>query len=151
MSLTKSIPPTPADIDLLVSIMQERPTVDTPVTHHHSDGIYAREMFIPAGTVIVGKVHKTRHLNILVQGEISIWTVHGKHRIKAPCTFESIGGMQKVGYAHTDVVYMTIHPTDETDQDKLEGLFIEAEEQLPLFPELDFQRLIGTNKLLVGD
>ena len=38
--------------------MLEHEQVEMPVTHHFSKDLYARELFIPAGTLLVGKIHK---------------------------------------------------------------------------------------------
>jgi len=129
---------TDQDISTIVSLM--KPIADPGLTsgnNYFSDGIYAREMLIKAGSVVVGKKHKTRHLNILVSGTLSIWTVQGKMKITGPCIFESLPGVQKTVYAHTDVCYLTIHPTEERDLAILEGMCVTPEEQLDLFPELD--------------
>ena len=37
-------------------------TVELETKHHFSDGLYARELFIPAGVCLVGALHKTTHL-----------------------------------------------------------------------------------------
>lgn len=88
--------------------------------HRFAPGVYARELFIPAGQMIVGKPHKTEHLNIISGGTISYATVDGFNTVSAPYTFTSKAGIQKVVYAHTDTTWTTIHPTDETDLVKLE-------------------------------
>lgn len=133
--------PTMADIKQLQEVFSKAPQVEMPVKHYHSDGVYVREIFMPAGTVVVGKEHATRHLNIILEGECIIWTVHGKIHGRPGMTFESFPGMKKALYILKDTKYMTIHPTDERDQDKLEGICIRPEEQLNLFPELDFDVL----------
>ncbi len=92
--------------------------------HYFSDGVYAREIIIPAGTTLTGKIHKTEHLNIISKGEITVWTDEGMKRIKAPFTMVSKPGMKRVGYAHTDTVWTTIHGTQEKDLEKLEELLI---------------------------
>lgn len=104
----------------LVNIMQDLPQVDAPVKHHFSKGVYAREIFMPKDMLIVGKVHKTRHLNIVSQGTCTVVTPVRRLEIKAPFTFESMEGEQKVVYMHTDVVWTTIHLTEETDLAKIE-------------------------------
>lgn len=83
-------------------------------------------MRIPAGTVATGKVHKTLHLNILSQGDVSVLTEDGMKRIQAPCTIVSPPGTKRAVYAHTDVVWTTIHGTHETDLEKLEADLIET-------------------------
>lgn len=116
--------------------------------HHHSEGQYVREARIPKGIYLVGKTHKTRHLNILTTGKMTVWTVHGRVDLcahKGPVVYETPAGVKKVGYAHEDSVWLTVHPTDEVDQDRLEYQFIKAEEQLPLFPDLETLYLGGNS------
>ena len=149
MLIPHSLKPTMAQILELQELVASGEQLDVPMTHHHSDGIYLREMFIPKGVVAVGKIHATRHLNIILSGTCTVWSVHGKVKLTGPCVFESLAGMKKVAYAHTDVRYMTVHPTDEVDQDRLEGIFTRPEEQLELFPELN-KDLLGSTPLWLG-
>lgn len=97
---------------------------DDKVQHHFSKDVYARELFIPAGTLIIGKIHKHTNLNILSQGEISLLSIDGVKRVSAPYTVVSSPGVKRLAYAHTDCVWTTIHGTDETDIDKIEDQFI---------------------------
>lgn len=99
---------------------------ELPVRHHFSKGVYARELFIPKGVVLTGKIHKHENLNIISAGDISVLTEEGVKRIRAPHTLVSPAGTKRVGYAHEDTVWTTIHGTDERDLDKIEGLFIAA-------------------------
>ena len=101
---------------------------ECPVTHHFSDGIYAREMFIPKGTVLTGKIHKHTNLNIMSSGELSILTEDGVKRVRAPFTIVSPAGTKRVAYAHEDTVWTTIHATEETDLDKIEYHFVAQDE-----------------------
>ena len=103
------------------------PPVDPVMRHHFSKGIYAREMFIPAGTVLTGKIHRHEHLNIISCGDISVLTEEGPRRIVAPYTVVSAPGTKRLGYAHADTVWTTIHATHETDLELLEEEFITQE------------------------
>ncbi|KAF3997551.1 hypothetical protein [Glaciimonas immobilis] len=96
------------------------PQVELPVTHHFSKGLYARELFIPKGSVLVGKIHKEQNLNIISSGDISVLTDDGVMRLTAPSTIVSPPGTKRVGYAHEDTVWITIHATEETDLEKIE-------------------------------
>jgi hypothetical protein len=109
------------------------PVPEAGVTHYFADGLYARELFIPKGTLLTGKIHRTLHLNIISKGDISVLTEDGMKRIKAPCTIVSKPGMKRVGYAHEDTVWTTIHGTHETDLEVLEHKLIAPsyEELLP--------------------
>jgi hypothetical protein len=102
--------------------MQE---VDCPLQHSFIDGVYVRTIFIPAGTVIVGKIHKHSHANILSKGEVSVFTEDGGlERLKGPLTMTSPAGCKRAVYAHTDTTWTTIHRTDETDLEKIEDWVI---------------------------
>lgn len=100
-----------------------------PVRHHFSPGVYAREMFIPKGTIIVGKIHKHVNLNIMSAGELSVLTENGIERVRAPFTIVSPPGTKRVAYAHEDTVWTTIHGTDITDVDEIEERFIAQTEE----------------------
>jgi hypothetical protein len=123
--------------------VQEMPQVDMPIQHTFASGVYVRQMDAPAGAVIVGKIHKTEHVVIIAQGEASVLTDEGVQRLKAPCTFVSKPGAKRVIYVHQDLVMINIHPTDETDLEK-----IEAEVIAPDFETLD--KHLGT-LLIKGD
>ena len=99
--------------------------VDCPLQHSFIDGVYVRTIFIPAGTVIVGKIHKHSHANILSKGEVSVFTEDGGlERLSGPLTMTSPAGCKRAVYAHTDTTWTTIHRTDETDLDKIEDWVI---------------------------
>lgn len=104
--------------------MVEMPQVEIPVTNHFSKGVYAREITIKKGTFVVGKIHKYENLNILSKGEISLMSIDGIIRVKAPYTVVSSPGVKRFAYAHEDCVWTTIHGTEEKDLEKIEDLFI---------------------------
>src|SRR5262245_16445882 len=103
--------------------------VEIPVRHYFSPGVYAREITIPAGTILTGKIHKYAQLNILSKGEISVLTEDGVKRIRAPFTVVSPPGTKRVAFTHEECVWTTIHGTDETDLEKIEERFIAQTEQ----------------------
>lgn len=100
--------------------------IEIKTTHHFAPGVYMREIFIPKGTTLTGKIHKTEHLNILSQGDLSVWTEDGIKRLKASTVVKSQPGIKRVGYAHEDSVWITVHhnASDETDVDKIEEMLI---------------------------
>lgn len=103
--------------------LAELPQQELPLTHHFSPGIYLREIFMPAGTVVIGKIHKTEHFNIILAGACLI--VHGDGRreeLRAPYTFVSQAGVQKVLYILEDCLWQTVHanPAEERDVELLE-------------------------------
>lgn len=98
--------------------------VEIKTTHHFAPGVYMREVLIPKGVTVTGKIHKTEHLNILSQGKLTVWTEDGMKTLTASTVVKSNPGIKRVGYAHEDSVWITVHPTDETDLEKLEEVLI---------------------------
>ena len=92
---------------------------DDFLTHHFAPGVYCREYFIKAGSLIIGKIHKYAHMNIIAQGHVTVKTQYGVDVLHAPAVFRSEMGTQRVVFAHTDTVWTTIHPTDCTDPDEI--------------------------------
>lgn len=97
------------------------PQIDIETTHHFAPGIYMRQIRIPKGATVTGAIHKTEHLNILSLGELSVWTDEGIKRLKASTVMLSQPGIKRVGYAHEDSVWITVHPnvTNERDVEKI--------------------------------
>lgn len=106
-------------LERLDAVLATLPQTEMPVAHYFSRGVYARELFIPAGTVLTGRIHKHSQINILLYGEISVLTESGIVRLKAPCVFESPAGAKRAGYAHSDTAWLTICGTNTTDPDAL--------------------------------
>lgn len=100
-----------------------------PLKHWLAPGIYAREIHLPAGTVVVGKIHRHRHFNIISQGKVTCYTEFGLEHHQAPASFISEPGTKRVVVTHEDAIWTTIHPnpTDETDVTKLEEMFTAVE------------------------
>lgn len=123
--------PAPADVHTAVDYLEEAirrqlPPIDLEPVHHFAPGIYARELTIPAGVLLTGKIHRTTHLNIVSQGSIVVWSeTEGTRRIDAPFAFVASPGTRRIGFALTDTVWTTIHATDLTDLDELEQVLIE--------------------------
>ena len=58
---------------------------ELPLKHSFAPGVYAREMEIPAGTLLIGKIHKHRHHNFLMKGSIIVLTeANGVELLQAP-------------------------------------------------------------------
>lgn len=95
--------------------------LECPVRHYFSKGLYLREIFMPKGAFVVGKLHATEHPNIISCGDCSVWTaIDGMQRIQAPYTWISKPGVKKALYIHEDTIWTTCHVTDKTDLDELE-------------------------------
>ena len=120
-----------ADILLDKITTGELQAQDCPVTHRFTPGCYLREILMPAGTRIIGKIHATEHFNILLTGRVTVLTAEGVEEIQAPYTFVSKAGVQKVVYIHEDCIWQTVHVTDKTEIEEIEKeVIVEGYDQL---------------------
>jgi hypothetical protein len=102
------------------SMMREKPQVDCHVDHVFAPGLYARQIHMPAGALVVGKIHKHAHVNTISKGKCLVATEFGFDEFVAPHTFVSKPGTKRAVLVIEDTVWTTYHPTDETDLGKVE-------------------------------
>ena len=97
-----------------------------PLRHSFCGNVYIREIFIPKGTVVVGKIHRHEHPNFLLKGEVIVVTeTGGIERIKAPMSMISKPATKRIVFASEDVVWVTIHEVgEERDLEKIEEIVI---------------------------
>ena len=112
-----------------------------PVKHSFADGCYIREIFNPAGELLVTKIHKKEHPFFLMKGEMSILTEDGVKHLKAPHQGITKPGTKRIIYAHTDCVFITVHATEETDVSKIEEQVIAKDFNDPLVTAEDIKLL----------
>ena len=115
----------------------QMPQVTCPVEHYQIDGVYVRSMFIPAGTILTGKIHNFENIAILAQGTIRVSNGTDAYVLTAPHIMVDKPGVKRIGYAETDVTFITVHKTANTEIDDIEkelvsDTFEEYEQQLLL-------------------
>ena len=59
-------------IDRLQNALMKYPQIDLPLKHTFTTGVYSREIFLPKGSIVVGKIHRHDHLNFISYDTISI-------------------------------------------------------------------------------
>lgn len=106
----------------------------TPMDEKYGCGTYARQMFIPKGTLIFGKIHRHQHLNFIMQGEVKVFTEFGTKEYKAPCVFVSEIGLKRSVYAIEDTLWVTVHMTKHLGEENLSKM--EEEVIAPTYEEL---------------
>lgn len=104
--------------------MVRLPDEVTPVKHHFAYGVYGREMFIPKGVAVIGKIHKRQTMNFLMQGCLEMNANGVKETVKAPAVIIGVPGTQRAVLAVEDSIWVCVHPTEETDLDMIENQFI---------------------------
>lgn len=103
--------------------MRDMPQVELETSHYWADGMYARVLTIPAGTLIVGKVHKKSHFYIVAKGKVQV----GLDIYEASSVIVSRPGAKRAIYALEDSIFMTIHRTKKRNLDRIEAQLIEPD------------------------
>lgn len=120
--------PTQEQILKLQTEMSVMPQVELKTDHYFSNGMYCRKLTRPAGTLIVGKIHKKDHFFLCAMGEIIAWTENGMKKLSPGDIIESKPGTKRVTFALSDAIGITVHKTDKTNLDEIEAELIEPDE-----------------------
>ena len=120
---------------------------ELPLTHTFSDGVYAREIFMPKGMFVVGHVHNTTHLNIVSTGKALVMIDGEMVEITTPYTFESKAGTRKVLYILEDMFWTTIHTTNETNIEILEDRLVDKKASDGVDLNLLIKELLDTKEM----
>lgn len=110
-----------------------------PLKHSFGDGCYVREIFMPAGTFIISKLHNKNHPYFVLKGKALVKTEEGIVTIEAPFQGMTKAGTKRALYILEDMTWITVHVTDETDLDKIENEIISKN-----FKEFDKTQIGGT-------
>ena len=116
----------------------QMPQVELPIEHYQIDGVYVRSMFIPAGTILTGKIHNFESIAILAKGRIRITNGTESYIISEGHIMVDKPGVKRLGYAETDVIFITVHRTDNTEIEAIEKELVSA-----TFEEYEQQLLLG--------
>ena len=130
-------------VERLQEQMAVMPQAELVTEHQFSPGMYMRKLYRPAGTLIVGKVHKEPHFFLCAKGEIIAWTENGMKRLQSGDVVESKPGTKRVTLAVTDAIGITIHRTDKTDLDEIEAELIEPDTTALFDANNDIKKLTG--------
>lgn len=98
-------------IDKLEFAMSAYIQVDCPLVHRFTPGLYTREIFMPAGSMITSLIHNTTHPFFILKGKVSVFSENdGEQLLEAPYSGITRPGTRRVLYVHEDTVWTTLHP-----------------------------------------
>jgi hypothetical protein len=83
--------------------------------------IATRTTSAPAGSVVVGAVHKYPTLNVLLKGKVIMASEHGKRTLVAPCMYMQEANIKKAGLVLEDCELANIMMMPESYADPLEA------------------------------
>jgi hypothetical protein len=136
--------------ELELSMLEKCEPVHCLTTHKFTDGMYIREIFMPAGSLITSKIHKTEHPYIVSYGKVAV-SIDAQEwdEITAPYTGITKPGTRRVLFIIEDCIWTTFHRIDgmkseynELSDEQKENIVKDIEEKI-LEPHLNY--LTGTD------
>ena len=136
--------------ELELSMLEKCEPVHCLTTHKFTDGMYIREIFMPAGSLITSKIHKTEHPYIVSYGKVAV-SIDAQEwdEITAPYTGITKPGTRRVLFIIEDCIWTTFHRIDgmkseynELSDEQKEDIVKDIEEKI-LEPHLNY--LTGTD------
>lgn len=114
--------------------------VNIPSNHVFTPGLYARTVFMPAGSLVMSMTHKTRHPFVISAGEVDVITPDGTMTHIGPYLGITEAGTKRLLHVKSDTIWTTFHanPNNVTDPDEISKNIIE-ELHNPLLNEDDLK------------
>ncbi len=130
----------PESISRLQSEMLKLPQFEPVTKHFFAHGMYARMIFSPAGTVIVGKTHKTEHFYMVLTGKILVTMGESVFEVdasKEPQIFTCGPGVKRAVHVIEDSWRMNVHLNDDDSEDleELQDRMIEDDPSSPFLAD----------------
>lgn len=122
-------------IEQMESLMLEQPQVEIDVKEDFKNGLYTREILIPAGTLLTGRVHKHDYIDIMISGHIIVAIPDGVFELKGYNVCDGKAGRKRAGYALEDTLWLTVHREPEM----LDNMF----EQISFFSLAEYKEWKG--------
>lgn len=112
-------------VEALQVEISKHPQYEPPTEHVFHGGMYCRQVWRPAGCLIVGKVHKKEHFYMIVSGTVTVTTDDGVQTLTGPMLLCSKPGTKRAVYAETDALCMTFHRVDSDTVEAVESELVE--------------------------
>lgn len=106
-------------IDRWDDYAKDLPQVEVPAKESFVNGMYVREIMIPAGTLLTGRVHKYPYVDIMLSGKLDVITPDGVKRLEGYHNMAGVPGRKRAGYAYEDTHWVTVHRTDHKNQETI--------------------------------
>ncbi len=129
ISIEKDDTPTREQIVQLQEAMLPIQCPQPEPTHFFAPGMYLRELTVPAGMLLVGKIHKHTHFLVVTKGKAEVISEFGRSIVEPGHISVSQAGVKRVVLALEDTQFITIHlnSTDTQDLAVVEAEHIEPE------------------------
>jgi len=106
------------------SALLELPQIQLVAKHYIGGGMYARELVMPKGSAVTGKIHIKEHICHISYGDVTVRSDDGIVRLVGPCTFIGKPGSKRALYMHEDTMWTAFHVTNETTVEACEATLV---------------------------
>ena len=110
-----------ADGKDIIAGTKDKPIVNDndqiPIDHFFMDGVYIRKMTMYQGYIVIGAIHKHRHMCFLLEGHLSVASSAGVREYIAPCYIIAEPGEKRILYAHEDSHWYNTHKNPDNIKD----------------------------------
>jgi hypothetical protein len=129
ISIESGATPTREQITRLQEAMLPIQCPQPEPTHFFAPGMYLRELTVPAGMLLVGKIHKHSHFLVVTKGRAEVISEFGRTIVEPGHISVSQAGVKRVVLALEDTQFITVHlnSTDTEDLAVIEAEHIEPE------------------------
>lgn len=104
-------------LDEIENDLLKRPQLedsDYSLKEYYSGGMYCRQITIPAGALITGRVYKFDHVEIMLSGDITIISDDGSETFyTGNNVIEAKAGKRQAGFSHSETTWLTINSVPE--------------------------------------
>ena len=129
-----------AKVEALQAALLHLPQYQPKTNHYFASGMYLRTVWSPAGTVIVGKTHKTEHFYAVLSGVVRVTTGEDVVELNAnrdgPQILTCPVGTKRAVYVVEDAWRMNVHLNVGNIQDieTLEAELVKDDPASPFLP-----------------
>lgn len=136
--------------ELELTMLENMPLIDFPLVHRFTEGMYIREIFMPKGSVLTSKIHKTEHPFTVSCGVAAVSIDGGEWEyFYAPHTGITKAGTRRVLCIMEDCIWTTYHAIEgmksefnELSKEEVEEIVSSIEDKI-LEPHINY--ITGTD------
>ena len=115
-------------IEVTEQFMKDLPQVIAEPVHRFAEGLYCRQLTMPAGSVFVSRVHKHENYAFIMQGSCTVISENGAERLYSPFMMKTNSGTKRLLVIHEECTWITVHAlpaelAESQDVDKIEEYF----------------------------
>ena len=111
------VSPSRKTVERLESYLKQFPQHEIKAEHRFAEGVYIRQITIPAGVIATGAACKQEHLSVMVRGRMHVLADGAMQELSGFHQWIAPAGVKRVGVALEDTVWFTVHPNPKNTRD----------------------------------